>query len=78
MNRHPRTPGVPESLPIHTIGHSTRAIPEFVELLRVGQVGLVVDVRSVPTESLEGQAPLAIGGEIGQNIGQWIAQPQGR
>ena len=35
-------------LPIFTIGHSTRSIPEFVELLRAGQVGMVVDVRSVP------------------------------
>ena len=39
---------MPESQPIHTIGHSTRLIPEFVELLRVGEVGLVVDIRSVP------------------------------
>lgn len=34
--------------PIHTIGHSTRTIPEFVELLRVGAVDMVVDIRSVP------------------------------
>ena len=34
--------------PIYTIGHSTRTIPEFVELLRTGQVSLVVDVRSIP------------------------------
>ena len=33
---------------IHTIGHSTRTIPEFVELLRVGQVDMVVDIRTVP------------------------------
>lgn len=39
---------MPETQPIHTIGHSTRSIPEFVELLRVGGVGLVVDIRSVP------------------------------
>ena len=34
--------------PIFTIGHSTRPIPEFVELLRQVSVGLFVDVRSVP------------------------------
>lgn len=34
--------------PFYTIGHSTRSIPEFVELLREGGVGLVVDVRTVP------------------------------
>jgi uncharacterized protein (DUF488 family) len=37
-----------ERLPIHTIGHSTRTIPEFVDLLRIGNVELVVDIRSVP------------------------------
>ncbi|GAA3903753.1 DUF488 domain-containing protein [Sphingomonas limnosediminicola] len=34
--------------PIFTVGHSTRSIPQFVELLRAGQVSLVVDVRTVP------------------------------
>jgi uncharacterized protein (DUF488 family) len=34
--------------PIFTVGHSTRPIPEFVELLRCGPVELVVDVRTVP------------------------------
>jgi uncharacterized protein (DUF488 family) len=37
-----------ERPPIYTIGHSTRSIPEFVELLRRGQVDLVVDIRSTP------------------------------
>ena len=36
------------TLPVFTIGHSTRSIPEFVELLRAGSVQLVVDIRSVP------------------------------
>jgi len=36
------------AMPIYTIGHSTRTIPEFVDLLRVGAVELVVDIRSVP------------------------------
>lgn len=34
--------------PIFTVGHSTRTIPEFVDLLRVGEVRLVVDVRTIP------------------------------
>lgn len=34
--------------PVYTIGHSTRTIPEFVDLLRVDAVELVVDIRSVP------------------------------
>jgi uncharacterized protein (DUF488 family) len=34
--------------PFFTIGHSTRAIPEFVDLLRECDVRLVVDVRTVP------------------------------
>jgi uncharacterized protein (DUF488 family) len=33
---------------ICTIGHSTAAIPAFVELLRVGEATMVVDVRTVP------------------------------
>ena len=37
-----------ESLPVFTIGHSTRSIGEFVDLLRVGAVELVVDIRTVP------------------------------
>ena len=35
-------------LPFFTIGHSTRTIQEFVSLLRVGEVGMVVDIRTVP------------------------------
>jgi uncharacterized protein (DUF488 family) len=34
--------------PFFTIGHSTRSLPEFVELLHASQVGLVADVRSIP------------------------------
>ena len=34
--------------PIFTIGHSTRSIPEFVEILRSGPADHVVDVRTVP------------------------------
>jgi uncharacterized protein (DUF488 family) len=33
---------------IFTIGHSTRSIDEFVELLRAHEVGMVVDVRTIP------------------------------
>ncbi|HET8611931.1 MAG TPA: DUF488 domain-containing protein [Sphingomonas sp.] len=39
---------MPEPLPVHTIGHSTRTIDAFVDLLRVGEVRLVVDIRTVP------------------------------
>ena len=35
-------------LPVYTVGHSTRTIDEFVELLRCGAVGLVIDIRTVP------------------------------
>lgn len=34
--------------PYYTIGHSTRSIPEFVDLLRSVGVTFVVDVRTVP------------------------------
>jgi uncharacterized protein (DUF488 family) len=36
------------ALPFYTIGHSTRSIDEFEELLRAVDVRLVVDVRTVP------------------------------
>jgi uncharacterized protein (DUF488 family) len=36
------------SPPVYTIGHSTRTISEFVDILRAGPVQLVVDVRTVP------------------------------
>jgi len=35
-------------LPVHTIGHSTRTIADFVALLRAGAVDMVVDIRTVP------------------------------
>ena len=35
-------------LPFFTIGHSTRSIPEFVDLLRAGEVQTVIDIRTVP------------------------------
>ena len=34
--------------PFFTIGHSTRAVTEFVDLLQGEHVQLVVDVRTVP------------------------------
>src|SRR6185312_1795239 len=36
------------ALPFFTIGHSTRSIREFVDLLAASEVGLVVDVRNIP------------------------------
>ena len=35
-------------LPVYTVGHSTRTIAEFVDVLRTGAVQLVVDIRTVP------------------------------
>ena len=40
--------GLMDPIPVFTIGHSTRSIPEFVELLQAGEVQLVVDIRSFP------------------------------
>jgi uncharacterized protein (DUF488 family) len=36
------------ALTIYTIGHSTRTVEEFLELLKAFHVALVVDVRAVP------------------------------
>lgn len=37
-----------DALPVFTIGHSTRSIPEFVALLRAGGVRMVADIRTIP------------------------------
>ncbi len=36
------------ALPVFTVGHSTRTIVQFVELLRAGQVDMLIDIRSTP------------------------------
>ena len=36
------------AFPFFTIGHSTRPIGEFIDLLAASEIGLVVDVRTVP------------------------------
>jgi len=43
------------ALPIFTIGHSTRPIPEFVGMLRTAGVRLVADVRTVPRSRINPQ-----------------------
>src|SRR5690349_4739152 len=45
--RKPGRPAKPGPL-IFTIGHSTRSIEEFIDLLRAHQVKRVADVRTVP------------------------------
>jgi uncharacterized protein (DUF488 family) len=44
MRRDSRRP----SNPFFTIGHSTRPVEEFIDLLKGAQIALLVDVRSVP------------------------------
>jgi uncharacterized protein (DUF488 family) len=36
------------TFPFFTIGHSTRPMGEFIDLLAASEVGLIVDVRTVP------------------------------
>src|SRR6476620_6409789 len=36
-----------QELPVYTIGHSTRPVAEFVQLLETARVALVIDVRSI-------------------------------
>lgn len=36
------------ALPFYTIGHSTRTVEAFVELLQTAKVTVVADIRSVP------------------------------
>jgi uncharacterized protein (DUF488 family) len=52
-------------MPIYTIGHSTATIPEFVQLLRVGEASMVVDIRTVPRSRHNPQYNLdALPGEL--------------
>jgi uncharacterized protein (DUF488 family) len=58
---------MPDSLPIFTVGHSTRSIAEFAELLRCGPVETVVDVRTVPRSRRNPQYNEdALGEELGR------------
>jgi len=41
--------------PFFTIGHSTRPMSEFVDLLKSAQIGVVADVRSVPRSRMNPQ-----------------------
>jgi uncharacterized protein (DUF488 family) len=57
---------MPEELPVYTIGHSTRTIADFADLLRRGPVDLVVDVRTVPRSRRNPQYNEdVLGGELG-------------
>jgi uncharacterized protein (DUF488 family) len=51
------------ALPFFTVGHSTRTVPELVDLLRAGQVAMVVDVRTVPRSRTNPQFNLDVLGE---------------
>src|ERR1700682_5251082 len=41
-------PGHPTTLSVWTVGHSTRAIEEFIDMLRDNQIEILVDVRHFP------------------------------
>lgn len=53
MDRSSRAPHVAH--PFYTIGHSTRAIREFVELLRAYRINRVIDVRTIPRSRTNAQ-----------------------
>ncbi|HJU77510.1 MAG TPA: DUF488 domain-containing protein, partial [Sphingomicrobium sp.] len=54
--------------PVHTIGHSTRTISEFVEILRDGPVQLVVDVRTIPRSRTNPQYNADV---LGEELAGW-------
>jgi uncharacterized protein (DUF488 family) len=39
---------MPEKIKIYTLGHSTRSLDEFIELLQNFKISLAVDIRSIP------------------------------
>ena len=67
--------------PIYTIGHSTRSIDEFVNLLKQGRVEMVVDIRTTPRSRANPQFNLDVLPEAlaAWQIGhQYIAELGGR
>jgi uncharacterized protein (DUF488 family) len=46
------------AFPFFTIGHSTRPIGDFIDLLAASEVGIVVDVRTVPRSRTNSQYDL--------------------
>ncbi|MES1972877.1 MAG: DUF488 domain-containing protein [Pseudomonadota bacterium] len=54
--------------PIYTIGHSTRTIEAFVELLQSGGVRRVIDVRSIPRSRTNPQYNLDV---LGETLAGW-------
>lgn len=66
-----------EKLPFFTIGHSTRSIPEFVDLLRAAEVQLVVDVRSIRRSRTNPQYnEHTVGAELGTHQVRYLPVPQ--
>ena len=53
---------------VYTVGHSTRTISEFVELLNKGRVELVVDIRHVPRSRTNPQFNLDI---LPESLAAW-------
>ena len=55
-------------LPIYTVGHSTRSIEQFVEILRPAGVHRVIDVRTVPRSRTN---PQYNADALPQNLAPW-------
>ena len=66
-----------ESPPVYTIGHSTRSIVEFVELLQQGRVELVVDIRSIPRSRTNPQFNLDALPEALSVMADWLYADRG-
>ena len=56
------------TFPFFTIGHSTRPIDEFIDLLAGSQIGLVVDVRTVPRSRTKSQCESQVASPIRYRI----------
>ena len=61
--------------PFYTIGHSTRSIGEFVDLLTPQRIRLVVDVRTIPRSRTNPQYNAE---ELAKDLDMQIAQVEAR
>jgi hypothetical protein len=61
--------------PFFTIGHSTRSVDEFVDLLSEAAVRLVVDVRTIPRSRTNHRQRLADEQNLVPNLAELPALP---
>ncbi|EJL03007.1 MULTISPECIES: DUF488 family protein [Pseudomonas] len=58
-----------ESYPVYTIGHSTKTLDQFVDIVKGFSIGMIIDVRTVPRSRTNPQYNLDTFGQQLANVG---------